>query len=144
VYFGQEETPPLLGSVVGDPHIEVPQLAPHGSYFWRVEVTDAQGDRVSGPLWRFTTAGADYPNAFPPSPPPFLAWVEDHPLVSTALVVLFVAIPGLLLLRGLTRQSAVGLPRRRSRREGEIPDWYSSGRDIEETGEENHHDEDQP
>jgi hypothetical protein len=132
VYFGQESNPPLLGTVTGDPRIEVPQLSPRSTYTWRVEAGDAQGDRAGGPTWRFTTAGADYPNAYPPSPPLFLAWIEEHPLVSGALIGLLVAIPAALLLRGILRPGAAGLARKDPLRREDIPDWYSTGGDDSE------------
>ncbi len=127
VYFGQQSDPSLLASVSGDTRLQLPPLAPLSAYYWRVEATDRQGDRVRGPLWRFTTVPADFPGVIPPSPPSFLAWMEDHPEVSTGLGALVAGLIGISLWR-LTRPIRRGVrpetPPRPDRRN--VPDWYST------------------
>lgn len=124
VYFGQDDNPPLLGQVSGTPLLEVPDLSPLRTYSWRVEVTDRQGDRVAGPLWRFTTVATEFANTTPPAPPTFLAWAEEHPLVSIGLSGLVLAALAFFALRWLRPQKRV-IP-------AIVPEWYSTQEEEEE------------
>ena len=81
VYFGVTSDPPFLGVVQGEPTLRVADLDPMRTYRWRVEVTDRQGDTIQGPVWRFTTVAADYPDSFPPAPPALVERVRQNPMV---------------------------------------------------------------
>lgn len=124
VFFGQDDNPPLLGQVSGTPLLEVPDLTPLRSYSWRVETTDRQGDRVAGPLWRFTTVTTEFANTTPPAPPTFLAWAEEHPLVTIGASGLMLAALAFFALRWLRPQKRA-IP-------AIVPEWYSTHEDEEE------------
>jgi hypothetical protein len=85
IYFGVEDDPPFFGQVAGEPSLQVDDLDPLRTYYWRVVVTDRQSDQVEGPLWRFTTAETDPVNAHPVSPPLFLERLRENPLLPLIL-----------------------------------------------------------
>jgi hypothetical protein len=125
VYFGTEENPPFVGQVVGDPLLAV-ELAPLRTYYWRVDVTDRQGDRTGGPSWRFSTIPTTYGEALPPAPPVFAERLRQSPAAPLALIGAFLAaVVGLVLYRRTRRPYTEGsLPL-------ETPDWYSTAGDDE-------------
>lgn len=114
VYFGVTASPPFIGQVVGEPVLGVADLDPLHTYRWWVEATDRQGDTIQGPVWRFTTAAADYPDSYPPAPPPLVDRVQQNP-----------AVPVLLGLAALTALAAgvIVWRRRREPRPTDRPDW---------------------
>lgn len=87
VYLGLSNPPPLLGRAIGEPVLEVSDLLPLRTYYWRVVAVDQQGDRVEGPLWHFTTARADFAETLFPSPPPLVERLRHSPLIPAALIV---------------------------------------------------------
>lgn len=118
VYFGQSQNPPLVGQVIGSPELIPGELVPSRAYYWRVEVADRQGDRVSGPVWRFTTISGDYADTVPPAPPPFEQFAEKNPGVPLTLAGL-VALIGVWALARRLRQQVESEP--------DVPEWYSTG-----------------
>ncbi|MBN1313347.1 MAG: hypothetical protein JXB30_18215 [Anaerolineae bacterium] len=123
-YFGQGDNPAYLAQVSGIPFLEIPELTPLRTYSWRIETIDRQGDRAVGPLWRFTTVATEFADTLPPAPPTFLAWFEDHPLISVGVSGLLIAALLFLFLRRL-RPGLKPLP-------DVLPEWYSTEEDIEE------------
>lgn len=117
-YFGRGDRPEYLAQVNGIPYLEVPGLTPLRTYTWRVEAVDRQGDRVSGPSWRFTTTASKFADTLPPAPPTFLAWIDDHPIISVGAGGLVSAVLIFLGLRYL-RPAHRPLP-------DSIPEWYST------------------
>ncbi len=85
IYFGPTDDPPFFGQVAGEPSVQVDNLDPLRTYYWRVVATDRQGDQVEGPLWRFTTAETEPVDAHPASPPLFLERLRENPLLSLIL-----------------------------------------------------------
>lgn len=114
VHLGVTNDPPFIGQVQGSPMLRVADLDALRTYYWRVDVTDRQGDTIEGPVWRFTTAVADYPDSFPPAPPPLTDRLQQD-----------AAIPVLLTLAALVTIAAGALAwrRRRAARTDETPDW---------------------
>lgn len=114
VYFGMTSDPPFLGQVQGEPTLRVADLDPMRTYRWWVEATDRQGDTIQGPVWRFTTVTADYPDSFPPAPPALIERVRQNPVVPFLLGAgALVAIgAGVLVWR-----------RRRGAAQADQPDW---------------------
>ncbi len=86
IYLGLSNPPPLIGEVSGDPTLEVSDLRPQQTYYWRVEAIDQQGDRIEGPLWHFTTARADFMGTLPPSPPPLVKRLRQSLFVPAVLI----------------------------------------------------------
>jgi hypothetical protein len=101
IYFGASGDPPFFGQVTGEPSVQVDNLDPLRTYYWRIVVTDRQGDQIEGPLWRFTTAEADPVNAHPASPPLFIERLRENPLLPLILGAggLAAALAGGLYLR---------------------------------------------
>lgn len=124
IYFGVEIGPPYAGQVAGSPELEVGELEPLRTYYWRVESTDRQGDRVVGPVWHFTTVPADLADTLPPAPPLFVEPLRENPVVSLILGGALVGLVGWALYR---RQAG----RAREARET-IPEWYSTGAEDED------------
>jgi hypothetical protein len=117
VYFGPSDDPPLIGQVTGTPALEIGPLEPLRTYTWRVEVVDRQGDRIRGPLWRFTTARATLEDLLPPAPPPFAEPLRRHPLILVILAGALLAVIG---------GSLYFARRRRRRSRPDIPEWFIS------------------
>ncbi len=115
VYLGVAETPPFIGQVSGEPELAISDLEPLRTYRWWVEVSDRQGDHAQGPVWRFTTTSADFPDGLPPAPPPLIERIQRNPIIPTALIgaALLAALIGGLVWR-----------RRRGAEPPELPDWY--------------------
>ena len=86
VYLGVTADPPFIGQVSGEPALEVTDLDPLRTYYWRVEAIDRQGDVVRSPVWRFTTAPADFPDGLPPAPPLFVERARQNPLLAAGLL----------------------------------------------------------
>ncbi len=122
IYFGVADDPPLVGEVMGVPELEIGELAPLRTYHWRVEATDRQGDSVRGPVWRFTTASAEFADTIPPAPPPFVEQFRQHPVGALVFFGGMVALLGWAIYRRY---------RRRSRTQPAVPDWYSTEADEE-------------
>ncbi|MDH4337488.1 MAG: T9SS type A sorting domain-containing protein [Candidatus Krumholzibacteria bacterium] len=70
VYFGTEDTPPLVSSNQGVPSYTVSTLAYGTTYYWRVVARDPPGHETSGPLWSFATRPENYPPGTPANPSP--------------------------------------------------------------------------
>jgi hypothetical protein len=118
VYFGMENDPPFLGHVSGEPLLDIGELDPQRTYNWRIEAIDSQGNRVRGPLWRFTTISGIYPENLPPAPPVFLEALRRSPLVPIGMTVIFLIL------------AVVGLVTWRARfalTERDVHEWYNTG-----------------
>ena len=124
VYLGSQQEPPLIGQVNDKPSLDVGQLAPSRTYYWRVDTLDSRGERTTGPEWTFTTASGFFPDALPPAPPVFIDRIRQNPAIPAGMVaVLLVTIViGAILLR----------TRRVSEDNSSIPGWYSTEPDEEE------------
>jgi hypothetical protein len=95
IYFGVTDDPPLVGQVSGEPSLQVGELDPLRNYYWRIAVSDGQGDTISGPLWQFTTTRAASARTRFPAPPLFLERLRISPLVAAVLIGM--AVVGVLL-----------------------------------------------
>lgn len=105
VYFGLSENPPLAGQTIGETALDVGPLNPGKAYWWRVEATDRQGDRITGPTWHFFTATGTFPDVVPPAPPVFIDQLRQSPIVPFSLVGVFLVIAIMTTLYWRTRQS---------------------------------------
>ncbi len=67
IYFGTTPNPPLVATVGGGTtSYQLPALNPETPYYWRVDATQG-GLTNAGPLWSFTTRGAnECPDIAPP------------------------------------------------------------------------------
>ncbi|MBN1121679.1 MAG: hypothetical protein JXJ17_11425 [Anaerolineae bacterium] len=112
IYFGATDDPPFFGQVTGEPSVQIDNLDPLRTYYWRVVVTDRQGDQVEGPLWRFTTAETDPVNAHPASPPLFIERLRENPLLPLILGggVLAAVLTGGLYWHRQRRERRAGSP----------------------------------
>jgi hypothetical protein len=108
---------------MGEAALEVGPLDPSRTYYWRVVITDRQGDQIQGPLWTFTTAAADFADALPPAPPLFVERLRQNPVVPLALVAFLITV----ILIGL----GYWFRRRSQHPEDDIPDWYTTDPDSE-------------
>jgi hypothetical protein len=101
-------------------------LQPNTLYGWRVDVIDAQGDRLTGPVWKFSTGGPLLPTpraftagdaniAAPIIPTPAPPTIEDVPpqqhalpiaVAGGMLLALGMLLAALLILRGLRRRES--------------------------------------
>jgi hypothetical protein len=124
VYLGSQQEPPLIGQVNDKPNLDVGQLAPSRTYYWRVDTLDSRGERTTGSEWAFTTASGFFPDALPPAPPVFIDRIRQNPAIPAGMVaILLVTIAiGAILLR--TRRDSVD--------ESSIPGWYSTEPDEED------------
>jgi VCBS repeat-containing protein len=61
VYLGTTPTPPLYSSTV-ETSIQVTNLKPDTTYYWKIIAKDDKGARTEGPLWKFTTAPTSLPD----------------------------------------------------------------------------------
>jgi hypothetical protein len=123
VYFGAADAPPFAAQINGEPVLEVGELEPLRTYRWRVEVTDRQGDRVVGPLWRFTTGPEEETLSLPPPPPPFMERLRRHPAVPLGLIALFVGVSVFVYVVWRRRGQAAFPP-------NGPPEWYSEDDDT--------------
>ncbi len=65
LYFGTDQdavrnadtgSPEYIGTrTLGNENYDPGLLEPNGSYYWRVDAVDSQGNTLTGPLWSFTT-----------------------------------------------------------------------------------------
>jgi len=91
IYLGPGGDPPLIGQVTGEPALQVADLQPLLAYRWHIDVTDRQGDRVSGASWTFTTGRGDANEALPPPPPFFVERFNRDPLGFVILLAVLLA-----------------------------------------------------
>jgi uncharacterized protein (TIGR02145 family) len=57
VYLGMTSPPPLVSEGQDSTTFDPGMLEPGTIYFWRIVVHDDHGNTITGPLWRFMTAG---------------------------------------------------------------------------------------
>ncbi|NDJ52351.1 MAG: hypothetical protein GYB68_04590, partial [Chloroflexi bacterium] len=127
VYFGADDNPTYAGSVINSPELRPAELNEQQTYYWRVEVLDRQGDRSSGPLWRFTTGVDDAQSVFPDAPPTWLERLRQNWLVALSLMIgLAVAVAAALVTqRQKPLPHDLSRPRNASQPD-DVPDWYSN------------------
>jgi len=126
IHLGQQPDPPLVSAVSGEARLQVSGLAPLSQYFWQVTAIDRQGDSSRGPVWRFATVPADFPGVIPPSPPSFLAWMQDHPEISMGLGGALALLVGISLWRLLRFRGPARPPTAPPPRDRRLPEWYST------------------
>ncbi|MCC6905972.1 MAG: hypothetical protein IT326_09030, partial [Anaerolineae bacterium] len=95
VFFGTADDPPLLSEGLHGTSLSIGDLDPLRTYFWRVEAISADGERLRGPIWRFTTTVSDTGQMRPDAPITLLDWLLEHPGVPAALVALLLIGGGL-------------------------------------------------
>lgn len=95
VYLGTSSDPPFSGQISDNPELTIGPLAPLQTFYWRVTVTDRQGDRSEGPVWHFATAQADSGRMLPKSPWTWLERLLDKP--GLALMGALIAVLGAAL-----------------------------------------------
>lgn len=95
LYFGSMANPPLLGRSLEGSY-EIDGLDPLHVYYWRVVVTDRQGERSEGPLWRFSTGpGAGDPDL--PESPPLLGANRNGPFLAILISLALALVVGLAI-----------------------------------------------
>jgi len=104
VYFGAGDNPPFMGRVGGEPMLALTPLDPLQTYYWRVEATDRQGDRVSGPTWHFTTGEGGPEDNPPPAPPPFEETTRPSFVIVLLIILAVILLIALLALRQSRRR----------------------------------------
>jgi hypothetical protein len=107
VYFGAGDDPPFMGQIIGEPMLALSTLDPLQTYHWRVDVTDRQGDRVSGPTWQFATEEGEPGDSTPPAPPPFDETLREHLTVLLAIILVLIVVGAVLSLRRSRRRGRV-------------------------------------
>lgn len=99
VYFGASDDPPHMGQIIGEPMLALSALTPLQTYYWRIEVTDRQGDRVSGPTWQFVTGEGEAGSHMPPAPPPFDETLREHLVLVLAFILALILLAAIWSLR---------------------------------------------
>jgi hypothetical protein len=59
VYFGTEQDPPIVASLIEMPNYRPDNLAYDTEYYWKIIAWDSHGASSEGPLWTFTTKICD-------------------------------------------------------------------------------------
>jgi len=64
VYFGTDGSPKMLETTTGTSY-DVGKLATSTIYYWRIDETDADGNKHTGDVWSFTTVIGEATNPYP-------------------------------------------------------------------------------
>lgn len=127
VYLGVSDSPPAAGQVADapageNPSLSVGQLHAARNYTWRVDVTDRQGDRSSGPVWQFATISGIFPDVLPPAPAVFVDQLRQHPAVPLGLIGAFLGATMVMVIYWRMRREQVPeeLPL-------DAPEWFTTG-----------------